>query len=443
MKFHNQNRRASAYEHYREAHPVITYVGADLTPFQMKIAERFINATTERFFIYAASRQSGKSFLALQLLLYTALNNKDTVSMFVSMTYSQTEKLFNELVRATRDSGVISSFSKASHEVQFINGSQVLFRSYQNPDSCRGYHISGILIIDEAAWMNDGDFDMIFLPMLQNHRKSKALIISSPRGCNWFYNYYMRGTKGARATNKSVLSFRSTYEENPFCDKDEIMELSKTLPPNIFKQEFMAEFISNAMSAFGDCFKKCMEVYDFNTLKPSPTDRYYAGIDVGRQEDYTVLTIMSSLTGRVVDIVRIRQTSFENIVSELVKHIKKWNPVSILCETNGIGDVFFELLQKKLSELNIFSLKSFTTTNMSKNNIVEALKIAFENGEIIIPDDIDLIDELEVFECNYSKTAHAVVYSARSGKHDDMVMSLCICNWARRNHINKGNYAIA
>lgn len=441
MKFHYK-RRPSAYEHYRQTHPNTVFVGAELTEMQSKIVERIVNAKDEKYFIWCSSRQSGKSFLSLQILLYFALNRKNSVSMFVSMTYSQTEKVFNELIRAIKDSGVIKSYSKASHEIELINGSQILFKSYTNPDSCRGYFISSVLVIDEAAWLNDGDFEKIFLPMLQNHRDSKCLIISSPRGCNWFYKFYQRGLKGPRQTNKSVLSFRSTYLDNPFCNKEEIEDLRKVIPENIFKQEFEAQFISNAMSAFGDCYKKCTEVYNLNSLEPTKADKYYAGIDVGRNEDYSVLTIMSSLTGRIVDIVRIRQTSYENIVNEFVKHIKKWNPVSVLCETNGIGDVFYELLQKKLADLNIFTLKSFTTTNQSKNNIVEGLKLSFENGEIVIPDQIELIDELDSFECNYSRTAHAVVYGARSGKHDDMVMALAICNWARRNHINKGSYAV-
>lgn len=446
MKFHPK-RRPSAYEHYREKRPKITYVGATLTDFQRKIAEKVVNGE-ERFYVWAASRQSGKSYLALQLLLYFALNRADSVSMFVSMTHPQSEKVFNELIRACKDSGVISSYSKSSHTVEFVNNSVIYFKSYQNADSARGYHISGLLVVDEASWMasdeNSNDFDMIFLPMLQNHRQSKCLIISSPRGTNWFYKYYLRGQRSGRWTNKSVISFHSTYLDNPFCDKNEIEELRKSLPDAIFRQEFMAEFISHAMSAFGETYKKCLQQYDYSTLKPSPYEKYYMGIDVGRNEDYTVATVISSISGKVVDILRIRQTTYDNIANEIVKLAKKWKPSAILCEVNGIGDVFFELLARKIEAdpNRVSPLKSFLTTNQSKNNIVEALKIAFENGDIIIPDDIELTDEIESFECNYSKSAHAVVYGAKSGKHDDMVMSLCIANWCRRNHAHTGQYAV-
>lgn len=440
MKFHNQNRRPSAYEHYRQTHPNTVFVGAELTEFQKNIAERFTNAKDEKYFVWAASRQSGKSFLSLQLLLHTALNRKNTVSMFVSMTYSQTLKVFNELISAVKGSGVISSYSKADHEVQFINGSQVLFKSYQNPDSCRGYHISGLLVIDEAAWMSDGDFETIFLPMLQNHRQSKCLIISSPRGTNWFHTYYNRGLRLTRMTNKSVISFRSTYEDNPFSDKSEIEELRKSIPDAIFRQEYLAEFISGATSAFGETYKKCLKVftstYDRNT-------RYVGGIDVGREEDYSVLTIMDILTGKVVETLRLRHTTFDDIANKMVEIILKWRPVSVLCEVNGVGNPFFELLQNKLAAKNYYDLKPFTTTNTSKNNIIEALKIDFENETVILPDTIEYREELEGFEVNYSSKSKSVVYGARNGLHDDLIMSLAICNWARRTQSMKGNYAIA
>lgn len=445
MKF-RPKYRPSAYERYREKRPLVTYVGAELTEFQQKIADK-VTSGSEKFYVWAASRQSGKSFLALQLLLYFSLNFKDRVSMFVSMTYNQTEKVFNELIRAVKDSGVIASFSKKSHEVEFINHSVIYFKSYQNADACRGYHISGLLVVDEAAWIGgddkSNDFDMIFLPMLQNHRGSKCLIISSPRGTNWFHRYYIRGQKEARLTNKSVISFHSTYEDNPFCDIDEVLSLKTTLPDAIFKQEFLAEFISGSTSAFGDAYHKCLLQYNYIDCKYNPNSRYYVGIDVGRQEDYTVATVIDSLTHRVVEVIRIRQTSFENIVSKITECIMKWKPKAVLCEVNGIGDVFYELLEKRLAEKNFYSLMPFQTTNQSKNNIIEGLKIAFENGEIFFPEsDYDLCSELDAFECNYSKTAHSVVYGARNGHHDDMVMSLAIANWAVRNHLDSGNYAV-
>lgn len=433
---HIPNHRLSAKERYDEKHP--TYFGANLTDAQYRIAQR-VTQGSEKFYIWNAGRQVGKSYTATQILLWFTLNKPNTTSMYVSMTYPQTTKLFKELNRGVKDARIVESCNKNEMEMTFKNGSTILFKSYQNVDSSRGYHISGILIVDEASWMADGDFDQVYLPMLQNHREAKALIISSPKGTNWFYQYYMRGERGSRITNKNYISFKTTYLDNPFCNKEEIEEYRTTMPELIFRQEILAEFISGAGSVFGDRYKKC--ICD-NISKVRRNDEYYVmGIDVGRQNDYSVATIISTISGEVVEILRMRQVSFEMIADSIVAMALRWRPMHILQECNGIGDPFFELLGKKFSAKYINGLEAWTTTNQSKNNIIEALNMSFDECSLKIPNNEDLISELDCFEVNYSLKSRAITYSAREGCHDDMVMSLAIANWSKRTHAGTGSYA--
>jgi hypothetical protein len=84
-------------------------------------------------------------------------------------------------------------------------------------------------------------------------------------------------------------------------------------------------------------------------------------------------------------------------------------------------------------------VKPFMTTNASKSEAVEALALAFERGEIRIPNDAVLIGELQAFE---SKPLPSGImrYDAPSGGHDDTVMALAIA-WqgvadSRKRHFN-------
>lgn len=436
------SHRLSAKEKYAEKHPICR--GASLTPAQAKIAQR-VTTGNERFYVWNAGRQVGKSFTATQILLWFAINKPNTISMYVSMTYAQTSKLFKELHRGIRKARIIESCNKSEFTIEFKNGSQILFKSYQNVDSSRGYHISGILIVDEASWMQDGDFDQIYLPMLQNHKSAKALIISSPKGCNWFYNYYMRGSQGSRFLNKNYISFKTTYLDNPFCDKNDIESCRETMSDAIFRQEILAEFINGASSAFGDIYKSI--IYGKMTQQRNADEHYYFGVDVGRQDDYSVVTAIEGVSGKVVDILRMRHMPFERMADEIAKMVAKYRPICVLQEVNGIGDPFYEMLEKKIEDLRIYTmgvlpLEAFTTTSTTKNNIVEALRIGMERKEIWLPDDESLKEELDVFEVSYSPRAHSVSYGARLGYHDDMVMSLCFANWAKRTHANVGMYGI-
>ena len=64
-------------------------------------------------------------------------------------------------------------------------------------------------------------------------------------------------------------------------------------------------------------------------------------------------------------------------------------------------------------------------TNASKGNMVEALGLAFERGDIrILPDPV-LVGELQAYEMERLPSG-MTRYSAPDGMHDDCVMSLAL-----------------
>ena len=75
-------------------------------------------------------------------------------------------------------------------------------------------------------------------------------------------------------------------------------------------------------------------------------------------------------------------------------------------------------------------MQSFATSPKSKAEAIEALVLAFENGDIRIPDDPVLINELEAYEMDRLPSG-AFRYGAPSGMHDDCVMSLALA-WSGR-----------
>jgi len=70
------------------------------------------------------------------------------------------------------------------------------------------------------------------------------------------------------------------------------------------------------------------------------------------------------------------------------------------------------------------------------------LIVAFENREIGIPNNQDLMDEFSFFSYEYNLKTRQIHYSAPQGLHDDMVMSLAIAWRARKEMKTKGTYHI-
>lgn len=397
---------------------------------QAEIANSIVNSD-EMYHIIDAGRQCGKSYLCQQLLLYFAINNPKWQCMYVSMTYAQTNKLYKEILNSIKSSGIIKSFNRVENSIILINGSEIYFKSYTNADSIRGYS-NDLLIIDEAAFLNDEDFYAVFKPTLAVKGK-KCVLCSSPRGFNWFKDMYDSGVRG----DKGYKSYFANYRTNPYSNLEEVMDAKSKLPNKIFRAEYEGEFIAGGMSAFSN-YENCVNI-DLNTGK------VVAGIDVGRQSDYTVLTIMNGK--RVVYMERWRTDTWDNIKNKIITACKQYRPVYTYVEVNGIGDVFYEILQKGWREANLSgTLAPWLTTNQTKNNAVEQLIDDFNNRNISLSDKIsefkELMYELGNFEATYSKSNRCITYSARGQGKDDMVMSLAICNYNAKKNLLAGTYLI-
>jgi hypothetical protein len=72
-----------------------------------------------------------------------------------------------------------------------------------------------------------------------------------------------------------------------------------------------------------------------------------------------------------------------------------------------------------------YRVHSFTTTNASKAEVIDALTLAFEKGELKILDLPVLIDELQAYEAERLPSG-LLRYSAPEGYHDDCVMALAL-----------------
>lgn len=404
------------------------FVGGKLFERQKEIANA-ITTSDKMYHILATSRQFGKSYLCKQLLLYFSINNLQWQCCYVSMTYAQANKVFKEILNGISSSGVIRSYNRKENSIILINGSEIFFKSYQNADAIRGYSFD-LLIIDEASYIKEDDWNGCFRPTL-NVRGKKCILCSTPRGKNFFYNLYQLGQQ---EDNKHYASYTATWRDNPFSNVDEIQAAREVLPEKIYQSEYECKFVDGAMSVFSN-YTDCIN------LKLA-TGQIVAGIDVGRNNDYTVLTIMNG--ANVVSLNRWNNDTWENIINEIIKELKKYNPATTTVEVNGIGDVFFEDLGKAIKAAGVrTNLLPFVTTNQSKNLIIEQLINDFNKKAISIPDNKDLLFELDNFEASFSKLSRCIKYEARSGLHDDMCISLAICNYTKKKAASYGQYVFA
>jgi len=297
--------------------------------------------------------------------------------------------------------------------IQSPTGSILEGKSCDNIQSLLGEELD-LLILDEAAVMPMSIWQQYLYPTLAM-RKGRALIISTPRGQNWFYYQYLKGQK------KDLLykSFRFESRDNPYLPKSEWDEAERILPRDIFSQEWKAEFLSDATSVFRG-IDRCI-TGELELAKKGHI--YVAGVDLGKHQDYTVIVVCDMLTNHVVYFDRFNQVSWPLVRERIGSAAETYNSALISLDSSGLGDP----VSDELTNMG-FAVNDFVYGNKSKNQMIIKLSNFIEQKKVIFPQIEDLIHELKIFGYTRTKTGR-YQYSAPEGDHDDCVNALGLAVW--------------
>ena len=369
-----------------------------------------------QFLIARWSRQCGKTIFA-EIMLIEYLCKSYTFNAYISPTFSQGKKVFAELVQLLENSGIIKKANAADLKIETIYGSTLKFFSMESPTAIRGNTVSGILVMDEAAFFptqlpsgEDPYYNVIF-PIIKA-RKPKVLVISTPNGRQgMYYDLYLKAYNG----EVGYYQLTATIYDDDLMDKGEIEDLKRGYPPLAFQQEFEVEFLDNALTVFPN-FSTCFD-------GKYSGGKCWIGIDpssVG--EDNTILSVIN-------DKGEVRQHkvdgSLDQKYEKLANLINGYNPVATYIENNSIGEVMANEIRKKLRRKSNFY--TFATTNESKKEYISLLAVDIANNAIHFEEDNKLLySELSTFTFKLTKGGN-ITYAARDGYHDDTVTSLGIC----------------
>jgi hypothetical protein len=188
---------------------------------QKQIINEFADSS-HKFGVVATGRQFGKSLLAQNLMLYWLLSSSGQKGAWIAPIYNQCKKVFNELTNASYE--IITKQNKADLTIEFVNGSTLQFLSTDNYNTIRGFSFN-YMVVDEAAYVREEAINEAVLPTLSALGK-KCLIISTPKSKNWFYTWYLRGTK----SSNDIISFRGRSADNPHIDLNFINSQALSLP---------------------------------------------------------------------------------------------------------------------------------------------------------------------------------------------------------------------
>lgn len=386
---------------------------------QMKVVREFIMDSPHTFGVVVSSRQWGKSLLGQHALFYWLLTNNNTRGAWIAPTLRQGKKVFREMISS--GDKMIKSANKSSLEIEFVNGSTLIFLSTERHDNIRGFSFNYAVIDEARDIVEDAMLESIEPTFMVQGRK--MLIISTPKGKqHWFYKKFLLGKD---PNQPEYISFTGKSSDNPRTKTSFLENMRRVLPEGIFKQEYEGEF----MDSGNDIFKNIANVAirDGKTVRKYG-EQYYAGIDVGVSNDYTTLTILSG-NGRVVDYYRATNKTMEQYARDIVQKLNEYGVAGTYIEVNGVGIGLAQLIEKQ------YPVEYFHTNNGNKTEGILSLNKLVEDGRIELPSqqwEPCYYNEFSVFSYK-NRPNGKITFGAPAGFHDDSVMSTMLANKARED----------
>ena len=296
---------------------------------------------------------------------------------------------------------------------EFPSGGRIAIHSGDNNgDSLRSEDFD-LVIVDEAARVTEAAIYDAIMPTLAD-RGGRLVAISTPKGRNWFYREFMRAKNGA----KDYAAFTAPSVANPIRTIQEAYWRAKDLVSSrTWRQEWNAEFVDDT----GGTFRGVRALATATRRDVAQDGHYYTfGVDWGRTNDFTVITVLDTSAQEVVARDRFTDTDWLTQMNRVVSLANKFKPYAIWAESNSMGGPLAEALAQRG-----LPIRPFVTTNESKRAIIDALALAFEGGKLRITDDEDLLTELEAYETKTTRLG-TVTSGAPPGLHDDGVISLAL-----------------
>jgi predicted phage terminase large subunit-like protein len=211
-----------------------------IPPIELHQGQRSVLETPARFKVISAGRRFGKTLLAVEWLALMqggAIDGKPVA--FFSPSYKLLLDVWADMERTLKP--VTRKANRTEMRIELITGGVIDFWTLEDKDAGRGRKYSR-LVIDEAAharYLKDA-WERAISPTLTDFG-GDAWFISTPNGMNYFYELFKRGCDPAY---QDWASFHMPTSANPHIDRAEIEQKRRELPDLVFRQEYLAEFVT-------------------------------------------------------------------------------------------------------------------------------------------------------------------------------------------------------
>lgn len=406
-----------------------------------------------RYFMLEGGRGSAKSHTVARLLLYIGeryylriVCGREIQSSIEESVYT----LFCDLIREHN-----LNYHIAATEIWHRkSGTTIRFHGFREHGSVNIKGLEGvdILWVDEAQAITQLTLNII-IPTI---RKEKSKVF-------WTMNRDMKDDPvyAEFEPRDDCMTIHIDYFENKHCPAALKIEAEKCKAKDIEEYEhiWLGQPRKQAATA---AFKNVDSIVDVNlpmSQPPRPEFSYVMGVDLAKSLDFTVIDVICIELKQLVYHERMEsenRSSWNYQKQKIMAVSELYNRAMIVTDSTGVGDPITEDLQRmgcnvfvdRTGDKNDKEVAGFKFNMISKENIIEKLKVTIELQLIRIPDIPILIKELKQFQA-LKMPSGRYKYSAPAGKdengvdlyHDDCVIGLALAMWGSRTMIYDPQYS--
>jgi len=383
--------------------------------------EKWLRDLSKRL-IAICGRQVGKSTIAAVALIHFAATHPKTTSIVVSSTLRQSMETFDKVVGFLLDSPLKKSiFYKSRTRIILSNGARIVCLPCGRYGwSLRGYTVH-FAVLDEAAFMPEDVIANVVFPMLAT-TNGRLWMMTTPWSKDHITYRAFMDTEGW-----SVYHLPSSI--SPKITKAFLNEQLKLIGEERFRLEYLAEFVDDARAYFPMTLLRmnlhiCEEApcpFCAAYGKPEGGKDLYGGYDPGGKESYAAFVVVDragKLQVRFIDQEKIAAGEDERFCTRYTVKIadihKRARLRKIGVDQTGIGAPILAHM-KKLG----LPVEGYQLTLRVKEELASRARIALENKDVELPNDLALLNALNCIE--YDRThAGGYTFSHRQGTYDDL-----------------------
>jgi len=416
-------------------HPVQFFrqvVGFEPTTYQIEFIKLF---QENQFLASRWCRQSGKSWIVSALLLWYAVTHSDSYIAIVGPSWRQAKLIIRRISYFARNLPPGMCFKPLKTVIRFTNGS-VIEAFPNNPDTIRGPTLH-VVYCDEMNFLpNDEEmYDAILFTL--GTTNGKFVCSSTPwNQDSIFYKIFYHQDFADFARHH--VSWQQAVEPHGPLKKSILEKIRRQFAedPWRWKREMEAEWAEDEttwlpQSLITKCIDGNLELWNFESYQQG---RFYAGLDLGKHQDYSVLNVVEETSGKYFLRhwkVFPHGTKYATVIGYLKTLMDRWKHIErIRVDITGVGEYVVEDMQNAGLE----GVEGVTFSLPRKQELASLLKQRMLDGAYHFPFVemrlsptvlLSYVAELNVERFELRKDG-SIAFSHPQGQHDDTFWSTAL-----------------